>query len=284
MLGQPVSMLIPQVVGFRLDRRAAGGRDRHRPRPDRHADAARAARGQQVRRVLRPGAGEPAAGRPRDDRQHVAGVRRDVRDLPGRRRDAALPASSPAARPSRSSSSRPTAARRACSTSRASPEPVFSDTLELDLATVEPSLAGPRRPQDRVAAQRRGERLPRGAAHVRQRRGLPGLGHVRGADVPGQRPAVEQGRGRLAEAAARAPRRRRAGGPHARRRRRPRPRRGGDRRDHELHEHVEPVGHARRRAAGPQGGRGGPDAAAVGEDEPRARARRSSPSTSSARA
>src|SRR5690349_21751969 len=30
-------------------------------------------------------------------------------------------------------------------------EPVFSDTLELDLATVEPSLAGPRRPQDRVA-------------------------------------------------------------------------------------------------------------------------------------
>lgn len=33
----------------------------------------------------------------------------------------------------------------------ASPDPVFSDTLELDLSTVEPSLAGPRRPQDRVA-------------------------------------------------------------------------------------------------------------------------------------
>jgi aconitate hydratase len=32
-----------------------------------------------------------------------------------------------------------------------SAEPVFSDTLELDLSTVEPSLAGPRRPQDRVA-------------------------------------------------------------------------------------------------------------------------------------
>jgi len=29
-------------------------------------------------------------------------------------------------------------------------EPVFTDTLELDLATVEPSVAGPRRPQDRV--------------------------------------------------------------------------------------------------------------------------------------
>ncbi len=30
------------------------------------------------------------------------------------------------------------------------PEPLFTDTLELDLTTVQPSLAGPRRPQDRV--------------------------------------------------------------------------------------------------------------------------------------
>ena len=30
------------------------------------------------------------------------------------------------------------------------PDPLFSDRLELDLATVEPSLAGPKRPQDRV--------------------------------------------------------------------------------------------------------------------------------------
>ena len=30
------------------------------------------------------------------------------------------------------------------------PDPVFSDTLALDLATVEPSVAGPKRPQDRV--------------------------------------------------------------------------------------------------------------------------------------
>ncbi|MFI5230997.1 MAG: aconitate hydratase AcnA [Gemmatimonadales bacterium] len=32
----------------------------------------------------------------------------------------------------------------------ATPDPVFSDTLELDLATVVPSLAGPKRPQDRI--------------------------------------------------------------------------------------------------------------------------------------
>src|SRR5213595_196957 len=30
------------------------------------------------------------------------------------------------------------------------PEPVFTDTLELDMGTIEPSLAGPKRPQDRV--------------------------------------------------------------------------------------------------------------------------------------
>jgi aconitate hydratase len=31
-----------------------------------------------------------------------------------------------------------------------SPEPLFTDTLELDMATIEPSLAGPKRPQDKV--------------------------------------------------------------------------------------------------------------------------------------
>jgi aconitate hydratase len=32
----------------------------------------------------------------------------------------------------------------------ASPEPLFTDTLELDMSSIEPSLAGPKRPQDRV--------------------------------------------------------------------------------------------------------------------------------------
>jgi len=38
----------------------------------------------------------------------------------------------------------------------AAPEPQFDDLLELDLGTIEPSLAGPRRPQDRVAMQNLG--------------------------------------------------------------------------------------------------------------------------------
>ena len=33
---------------------------------------------------------------------------------------------------------------------RSTPDPVFTDTLELDISTVAPSLAGPKRPQDRV--------------------------------------------------------------------------------------------------------------------------------------
>jgi len=38
--------------------------------------------------------------------------------------------------------------------SETTPDAVYSDTLELDLSTVEPSLAGPRRPQDRVPLTR----------------------------------------------------------------------------------------------------------------------------------
>jgi aconitate hydratase len=36
----------------------------------------------------------------------------------------------------------------------ATPDPVFTDTIELDLGSVEPSLAGPKRPQDRVPLSR----------------------------------------------------------------------------------------------------------------------------------
>ena len=53
MLGQPVSMLIPQVVGFKLTGELRRRRDRDRPRAHRHADAAQEGRGRQVRRVLR---------------------------------------------------------------------------------------------------------------------------------------------------------------------------------------------------------------------------------------
>ncbi|HEY9880417.1 MAG TPA: aconitate hydratase AcnA [Leptolyngbyaceae cyanobacterium] len=64
-----------------------------------------------------------------------------------------------------------------------SPDPVFTDTLELDLATVEPSLAGPKRPQDRVL-------LSDLAAQFKEKdfatfSGLP-YSEKRSAAVPGQ--------------------------------------------------------------------------------------------------
>ena len=44
--------------------------------------------------------------------------------------------------------------------SATSPEPVFTDTLSLDLSSVEPSIAGPRRPQDRIPLSEAGTGVP----------------------------------------------------------------------------------------------------------------------------
>ena len=60
--------------------------------------------------------------------------------------------------------------------SAASVDPVFSDTLALDLSTVEPSIAGPRRPQDRI-------RLSDARRSFRE--ALPGLVPA-GAQAPGK--------------------------------------------------------------------------------------------------
>ncbi len=91
MLGQPMSMLIPQVLGFKLTGELQEGATATDLVLTVTEMLRQRGRGRQVRRVLRRRAGEPAARRPGDDRQHVAGVRLDLRDLPDRRRDAALP-------------------------------------------------------------------------------------------------------------------------------------------------------------------------------------------------
>jgi aconitate hydratase len=49
MLGQPVSMLIPEVIGFKLNGADERRHDGDRPRPHRHADAAQKRRRQQIR-------------------------------------------------------------------------------------------------------------------------------------------------------------------------------------------------------------------------------------------
>ena len=140
-------------------------------------------------------------------------------------------------------------------------QPTYSQVVELDLSTVEPSIAGPRRPQDRIPL-----REARNAFSA----ALPSFG-VDG----GQRPRRRGGRGIDGrERRARADGDRGANGRSAddrRRDRRDRPRRRRDRRDHVLHEHVQPGRDDRRRPAREEGRRARPHAQAVGEDEPRAR-------------
>ena len=144
MLGQPVSMLIPQVVGFKLAGAAARGRDRDRPRADRHADAAQEGRRRQVRRVLRPrprpACRSPTAPRSPTWRPSTAPPAASSRSTPRRSTTCA----SPAGRDAQVAAGRGVHARsRASSTPRSRPSRVYTDTLELDLGTVEPSLAGP---------------------------------------------------------------------------------------------------------------------------------------------
>ena len=102
MLGQPISMLIPEVVGFELTGAMVEGTTGYRSGSEGRRNAARKRRCRQVRRILRRGSGPPAAGRPRNHRQHGAGIRRDLWLLPHRQRNPALHAQyGPRRRPDR---------------------------------------------------------------------------------------------------------------------------------------------------------------------------------------
>ena len=140
-------------------------------------------------------AGGAAARRPRDDRQHGARVRRDLRHLPDRRRDAALPAPHRPLGRRTSRWSRRTRASRACSTSPARRRPTTRETLELDLGDVEPSVAGPKRPQDRVAARRASRSRRAAASRSRGRRPRRRSARRRRRDAPARsRPDVTTAR------------------------------------------------------------------------------------------
>ncbi len=69
-----------------VQRQAQGRRHRDRSRAHRDADAAQARRGRQIRRIFRSGSRQPHHRRPRHARQYVAGIWRDLRLLPDRRR------------------------------------------------------------------------------------------------------------------------------------------------------------------------------------------------------
>jgi aconitate hydratase len=62
------------------------------------------------------------------------------------------------------------------------PDPVFTDSLSLDLDTVEPSVAGPKRPQDRVPLTQVAESFRRDLVDVFGRKGNESMVSVKGAD------------------------------------------------------------------------------------------------------
>ncbi len=112
-----------------------------------------------------------------------------------------------------------------------SAEPRYSERLELDVSTVVPSLAGPKRPQDRVEVSAAKDSFRAGAGRLRRRgrlrprRRRRGVGLRRGGRgvLPGLRRAEPRGRQRQARARRRAartpvdPRRRRRSRSTARR-------------------------------------------------------------------
>jgi len=90
MLGQPIYMLVPEVVGMRLTGVLPERHHRHRPRAADHRDPAGPRGGRQVRGVLWRRPRGHAARDPGDHREHGSGVRRDLRVLPHRRPDPRL--------------------------------------------------------------------------------------------------------------------------------------------------------------------------------------------------
>jgi hypothetical protein len=107
------------AAGGRLPPEGApgAGRDGHRPGAHRHRDAAQEGRGREVRGVLRRGPRRPEPGRPRYDRQHGPGVRRDLRLLPGGPVSSSRPTSASSTSSGRKPSPRPSTATSWSSTS-----------------------------------------------------------------------------------------------------------------------------------------------------------------------
>jgi aconitate hydratase len=71
-------------------------------------------------------------------------------------------------------------------------EAQYSSTLELDIGTVVPSLAGPKRPQDRVPLTDLASHFPRALAALKQERGIPDLGPAN-AVIAGQEVEISDG-------------------------------------------------------------------------------------------
>ncbi len=255
--------------GHEAHRRPAAWRHGHRPGAHRHANPPQARRGEQVRRVFRRGRVEHVAGRPGDDRQHVARVRRHNGLLSHRRRNAPLPP------PHRAHQGR----GRAGGAIRqgAGPVPHRPD------AGADVYLDARAGPLDRRAKPRRAEAAP-GSHSAGRDESRVAAGFAGGVPqaVSGEHWSRALGRGgrasgaagrRYAGAGGAAGRSRLRGRARAARRKahRPASRRRRHCRHHQLHQHEQSLGDGRRGAAGQKSRGARAQAAGAREDEPGAR-------------
>ncbi|HVF61280.1 MAG TPA: aconitate hydratase AcnA [Thermoanaerobaculia bacterium] len=149
MLGQPVSMLIPQVVGFRLTGALAEGSTA----TDLVLTVTEMLRNKGVVGKFVEFYGPGLAALPLADRATIANMAPEYGATCG-----IFPIDAVSLDYLRFTGRSPEhvalveayCKEQGLFHTAASPEAVYSDTLALDLGTVEPSLAGPRRPQDRV--------------------------------------------------------------------------------------------------------------------------------------
>jgi len=150
MLGQPVSMLIPQVVGFRLTGRLAEGATA----TDLVLTVTQLLRSKGVVGKFVEFYGPGVATLPLADRATIGNMAPEYGATVG-----IFPVDQETLRYLEFTGRSQEQVRlveaymkeQGLFHTAQAPEPVYSDTLALDLGTVEPSLAGPRRPQDRVA-------------------------------------------------------------------------------------------------------------------------------------
>ena len=191
MLGQPVSMLIPRVVGFKLSGELPDGAT---------ATDLVLTITEQLRQhgvvgkfveFYGPGVAARPAREPRHDRQHEPRVRLDHRGVPDRRGDIRYLRLT--GRPTEQVALVEAYAKEQGLWHDPQAEPTYSERLELDLSTVVPSIAGPEAAPGPGLAHRREGGIPHRAAGLRRARRRP-TGHrarpgSRG-HLPGERPAA----------------------------------------------------------------------------------------------
>ncbi len=149
MLGQPISMLIPEVIGFRLAGRLPAGATA----TDMVLTVTEMLRKKGVVGKFVEFFGPGLDGMPAEDRCTIANMAPEYGATCG-----FFPIDEETVKFLHASGRDPARVALVEAYAKAQglwrtdgPEPVFTDTLELDLASVVPSLAGPKRPQDRVA-------------------------------------------------------------------------------------------------------------------------------------